>query len=655
MYPDLEKPIESVTRNTNVLSSGRRGFCKTAMLGTVALALPRIGSGETPEPVKPPFGTLMRGLQRDWCEAMLRVQIHDPTKPAVHGALACPACDFIHGRCMDAVYPFLHMAGTTGDERYVGAAIAVMDWSRNVSLENGAWTVVPDPKSWSGITVFGATALAEALHWHGDLLPADVRNRWTDRLRKAADYIHRTFTLEFTNINYGGSAIYALQLLGKLLENEDYQKRARELAGGMARFMTQPNFLLFGEGQPVRKSPRGLQPVDLGYNVEETLNSLALYALEVKDQELIAMVTKSLVGHLEFMLPDGAWDNSWGTRQAKWSYWGSRTTDGCQPAYAAMAHLNPAFGAAAYQNTLLLKACTHDGFLHGGPHYVSRGVKPCVHHTFAHAKSLARLLDEEKLAAGVDPAAALPRAVADGVKDFPEVATWLAARGPWRATVTAYDWLYRKDIYQPTGGSVSMLWHRKVGPVLAGSMAEYVLVEKNNMQPNPDVADHPLTPRIETRENGGWFTNLHDLRADVTQADEQGAIRFSVAASLLARDQSPPPSGPVKCSLGYVLEGGSFAIRGSVDHADPSAVKAAMVVPIVSAADEKIRWISVRKLEIEKPGGTVVIEADAPLRVLKTPRDRIFNMVPGFEAIPLAADFITGMPPSVEIRIKVIS
>ena len=32
-------------------------------------------------------------------------------------------------------------------------------------------------------------------------------------------------------------------------------------------------------------------------------------------------------------LPDGAWDNSFGTRNYKWSYRGSRTSDGCAAGY----------------------------------------------------------------------------------------------------------------------------------------------------------------------------------------------------------------------------------------------------------------------------------------------------------------------------------
>lgn len=34
--------------------------------------------------------------------------------------------------------------------------------------------------------------------------------------------------------------------------------------------------------------------------------------------------------HLEFVLPDGAIDSSFGSRVNKWTYWGSRTSDGMQ-------------------------------------------------------------------------------------------------------------------------------------------------------------------------------------------------------------------------------------------------------------------------------------------------------------------------------------
>ena len=116
--------------------------------------------------------------------------------------------------------------------------------------------------------------------------------------------------------------------------------------------------------------------------------------------------------HLEFMLPDGAWDNSWGTRNFKWTYWGSRTSDGCialchllsktYPGYddsnsgtnstGATSKSGSIYAEAGYRNFELLKQCTHDGLLCGGMHYISAGYAPCIHHTFEHAKNLALAL-----------------------------------------------------------------------------------------------------------------------------------------------------------------------------------------------------------------------------------------------------------------------
>jgi len=342
---------------------------------------------------------MMEDLLKQWCDGMLRVQINDPEHLELHGALSCPSCDFIHGRCMDAVYPFLYMADTTGNKKYTEAAVLVMNWAENnVSQPDGSWTVIPDPKSWRGISVFGAIALAEALHYHGHILDKEILAKWTERLSKVAKFIFDNFSMTYSNVNYGSTSIYALNLLGRFFDNQEYIARSRELAKEVKNYLTEPNKLLFGEGKPVNgKSARGLLPVDLGYNVEESLNGLVMYALQEKDEELIQLLTASLKGHLEFMLPDGAWDNSWGTREYKWSYWGSRTTDGCQQAYGMMADRYPEFGTAAYRNTELLQRCTGKeyGLLYGGPHFESHGVKPCVHHTFAHAKPLAALLDLE--------------------------------------------------------------------------------------------------------------------------------------------------------------------------------------------------------------------------------------------------------------------
>ncbi|MEQ8836416.1 MAG: twin-arginine translocation signal domain-containing protein, partial [Lacipirellulaceae bacterium] len=77
------------------------------------------------------FDKLTKSLLVDWCDGMIAHQIVDPGNPAFHGGLACPACPRIHGRCSDALYPFLHLANVTGDQKYLTAAINVYDWAEN--------------------------------------------------------------------------------------------------------------------------------------------------------------------------------------------------------------------------------------------------------------------------------------------------------------------------------------------------------------------------------------------------------------------------------------------------------------------------------------------------------------------------------------------
>ncbi|MGL4401322.1 MAG: hypothetical protein ACRCXD_15765, partial [Luteolibacter sp.] len=72
----------------------------------------------------------------------------------------------------------------------------------------------------------------------------------------------------------------------------------------------------------------------------------------------------------------------------------------------------------------------------------------------------------------------------------------------------------------------------------------------------------------------------------------------------------------------------------------------------ISPNGEKVMQPAPDRIEIHKPQGIVVIEANVPLRIQKTARSRIFNLVPGFEAVPIIAE----IPPGdrLECRIRVI-
>ncbi len=602
----------------------------------------------------PEYKVMAESLLRQWCDGMLRELIIDPSKPDLNGTLNCPACGIVHSRSMDAIYPFMKMAQLTGDKKYIEAAKAVFNAGYNVTQSDGSWTVVPNPKTWRGITIFGAIATAEALHYHGHLLDEETRTQWTSRLAKAADFIYTNFTtLEYSNINYGATAIYGMYLLGETFHEQKYLDRAQELASNIKNYMTKPNYLLFGEGKPVMSlSAKGLHPVDLGYNVEESLSGLVFYALAVKDTALLNLAKKTLEGHLEFMLADGGWDNSWGTRQAKWTYWGSRTSDGCAPIFGSMAHLNPAFGTAAYMNTQLLQQCTHNGLLHGGPHYASHGVPPCVHHTFAHAKPLALMLDMGDKLPEITNSTPLPRALSQKSKYFPELDTWLVARGPWRATVSAYDFIYKPEVQQATGGSISVLWHNKVGMLLAASMAKYYKVEEYNMQNLPYNEDNVLTPRIETTIDGVVYSNTFDLTAKINCNEKKKSTSLDIDLQLKDKMREAHKSNALKYKLNYTFDNKKMIIKAQeIDNS--SKEKASMFLPIISQTGEKVTRINANKIEIEKKEGTVAIESNVALQIKKSTKDRIFNLVPGFEAVPVYVDLLAGSKTEVYCTISI--
>lgn len=632
----------------------RRNFIQLSALAGLGFALP-INSCSANTEHSAEFKKITFNLLKDWCDGLIKIQVINPADTKVHGMLKCPACNVVHTRCFDAVYPFLYMAKATGDKKYLDAGIAVFEWGENVTRPDGAWTNELKPKSWDGITAFGAVSLAEALKYHGDLLDVERRAKWMDRLSRAAEFTYKKFTaIGTTNVNYGASCIYVFHVLGEVLNEPRYTERSKELAADVKAYFTATNTFLFGEIKPTahKLSAKGLPGIDLGYNVEETLNSLAMYALQEKDEELLQLVTKSLNTHLEFMLPDGGWDNGWGTRMFKWSYWGSRTCDGSQPALVWMAGRNAAFGTAAVKNTELLKRCTADGLLHGGLHYVSHGIKPCVHHTFEHVKPLASLLDHWDQLPEINTKAPLPRAIADGVKYYKEIDTSLFARGDWRGTVTAYDaeYYHKNDLRQATGGSLSLLYHNKVGLLCAASMAIYKLGEVYNQQeaPGEDIA---LTPRIETYKNKTWYTNLFDLTATFNSINKAGEIGFIANAQLKNEAREKVDNTASDFELTYNCSKEKMQIIAqTTQHIKEQT---AFVLPIISPSGELIIKKGDNEISIQKPEGMVKITASVPLKIKDMPRSRTFNMVPGVEAVPIMAFFTKGKP-QVAITIEVV-
>ena len=610
-----------------------------ARLGFSSLAAAEVGAVQRVAAGARPYGELLR----TWCDGLIAHQETEIADDGVRGALVCPACGIIHGRCGDAVYPLLRMARTTGDAKYVRAAVAVHEWSeRNVSRADGSWVNDVTLSSWQGITVFHSIALAEALHHHGELLDAATRKQWTDRLARAAKFLDGFITIETGNINYPVTASYCFALCGQVLGEPKYTERGRGLAHASLEQFTANGFLA-GEGHPLTGvTKKGCRSVDLGYNVEESLPALAMYSVLTGDTVVLDQTVKALRTHMEFMLPDGAWDNSWGTRNYKWSWWGSRTSDGCHPAYVLLADHDPKFREVAWRNLELMAACTHEGLLYGGPDYFVHGDLPCVHHAFTHAKALATVLDRGGTLLESTERVALPRDEAYGLKSFPEIGTRLAAVGDWRATVTENDYEYVEQVQagggqgggHATGGALTMLYHRGLGPILTASMTEYKLVEISNQQVVRGGPTMALTPRIEYVVAGATYTSLSDLEAVLTAKETAGQVAFEASGQLLTASHKPVAGGEIQYRLKYTVSAGGVEIVARADGAS-AAGQVRLILPVISRRDETVVSADAKTVVIAKAKGPLLVRTDAVKGFEAVPKERTFNLVPGFECLAL--------------------
>ncbi|MDR3723382.1 MAG: hypothetical protein P4K83_02700 [Terracidiphilus sp.] len=591
---------------------------------------------------------LYSDLLLSWCDGLVAHQITAMSDPVFYGGFLCPSCALIHGRCGDAVYPLLWAAHHTGEEKYLRAAKLVHEWSQlRVSRPDGSWVNDVTLSTWQGITVFHSIALAEALLHHGEVLDAATRAAWTDRLARAAKFLDGFITIETGNVNYPVTATQAFVLCGKVLGDSHLVERGRRLGQEVLAQFT-PEELLCGEGHPLQgASPKGCRPVDLGYNVEESLPALAQYSLYANDGLVRAQVVSALQAHMEFLLPDGGWDNSWGTRNYKWTYWGSRTSDGCQPGYVLMAKYDPRFREVARRNTELMAASTHKGLLYGGPDYAVHGDLPCIHHTFTHAKALATVLDCGDFSAGA-ARLALPRDEPYGLKTFPAVGAYLAAVGPWRATVTEYDWEYVEHGQKSggghvTGGALSMLYHMRLGPVLSASMTQYEMIEPANQQQFISKPHMPLTPRIEC----AFLTSLNDFGASLQTGKTPGGILFEARGRMMTNAHKTPAGGDLHYCLTYCILEDKVELTARVDGETSDPFR--LIVPVISRSGETVERTGKQKIGIAKTSGRIAVSTDAALGFEPVADERTFDLVPGFEALPLAVP----MQPGVVVRVTI--
>lgn len=586
-------------------------------------------------------------LFKTWCDGILTYQIKGGDDD---GGILCPAHQYPHGRSGELIYPLLTMYSITKDIRYKVAALKAFEWGeRHVSQEDGSWKNETGNKNpWNGISVFRVIALGEALDQDGDLLTAAEKKRIQERLRAGADFVLTNIQFDTGDLNYPASAAAALAISWKVLGDEKYLKRSHELAKFVAGHFT-ANLLLWGEGErgPNDVTPKGFRPIDVPYNIEESLPNLATYAIITSNKNLFDTVVASMKAHLNWMLPDGGIDAGWCARQYKWTYFGSSTSEGPTGGFTLLAAKDKVFSEAALRSAMIREKFTHNGLLYGGYDVLGRSA-PCIHHTIGNLKGLATAIHLGAHGSLVPGRIPLPSDKPHGVREWKDAGVLQVGVGPWRASITTRDLSAHPKRYgHPMGGGLSMLWNSATGPVAVASMTDYIRFEASNMQEvkSPDD-EFVLTPRIEVIKDSIKYNNLYDTKATSTWKQNQLSAEVHVKGNLRNSAGELLPGGESAFELTYTFTKSNFGMTAA-----NLASHAKLIFPVLAQTTTPVKYTD-RCLLVRKNKSSIKISGSEQSNWKEVVNRRVFNFVPGFLALPVESNLNSNGKTWISIEIK---
>jgi len=506
-------------------------------------------------------------LLKTWCNRLITLQVRELKDPGLKGGILCPSCKMIHGRVADAIYPMIFLYDRTREKKYLDTAELLFDWSKNMLADDGSY-YNDAQNDWNGITVFFVSMLSRTLLHHEECLPEGLKEGFKQRLKQNVKWICTTIDSSFdANINYQAAAAEAIALYGYYVKKTEYLRYAEERAGFCMKYFSHDGFLT-GESHPRDyRSPRGVRGVDIGYNLEESLPALFECAQILGDRDMKERLLSSLEVHCRFLLPDGGMDNSFGSRNYKWTYWGSRTSDGSLAMMEQAGQEKEDFLSYKYAAFQVFSQCTEDGLLYGGPDYHEHGELPCIHHTFCKAKAVAAFLDGRVTETG--RRRSLPEETR--IYRYPELLTEQYFCGGFYGTATVNDVLYQRGGHI-SGGAMGMLWHEKTGPLLAASVTRYSLYEVTNSQLSLKKKDlGKMTLRFEIKQDKTLYASDQDFMAELRSSQEPDKIKVKVTGTLRTLDLEP---GEPYCFT-YEISRNCFAARCI------SAAEGCIYVPVI--------------------------------------------------------------------------
>jgi hypothetical protein len=95
-------------------------------------------------------------------------------------------------------------------------------------------------------------------------------------------------------------------------------------------------------------------------------------------------------------------------------------------------------------------------------------------------------------------------------------------------------------------------------------------------------------------------------------------------------------AGDVRYRLVYRLSAHMVEIVASVEGSGSPAAPLRFILPVISRAEELVQPVDAKTVRIGKAKGTLAVGTDAEQGFEAVPKERTFNLVPGFECVPLS-------------------
>lgn len=550
-----------------------------------------------------------------------------------YGGIYCPHCKLYHTRAAETVYPFAYEYHKMGNKTYLRAAINAGNWLIKQQEDNGAW--LETPEEWTGTTTDQVLMMALAYPILKSHLSKKEKDSWLHSIEKAGDYLVKVMSPQFASINYCATTTASLMAVNEIINKQSYQNKARELAYQVVGKMDQDYFLT-GEGGRVFGVKYG---IDLGYNLEMSLWGLALFAQLAKDDAVKQIVEKSLAQHLYFIYPDGSMDASWGIRSNKWTCFGSGTSDGCQVLFSLFMDKNDQYRTAAIRNIQFLKTCMKNGIVGFGPLYYNMyDCQPCIYPTFTKAKNMAMAVALAKADVGKVPQLPLDKT---GMHYFPTLNLTVSRTAQWCVTISGYTYKdpagdRTKYMHRPSGGTITNLWLNGHGYFQASSQTIYKRWEPMSFPEIPTPL--PLTPRIEFSSDLGYFTNLYEFDAIMTNNKKNGTY---IVTSFGELKNSKQQEGGIAYRLKHIISDNSVCKEIElIYHDTKSSVR--IIEPIIYYPGMEFKQIDPKTVHIKMNNKMIemkIISNNADLE-LGTDKEKYKWSYPALKAFPIILNIV---------------